>query len=160
MERWGLAGAPIELEVFRGSLYLIMAATKANLVTASWADRSQSLLLHTGRENFRFFIIKLEGGNFNDCSPFLIQKYIQSSIGRVKSVKKLRSGDLLVETDCVSHTLTLLDCKKLGHLSVIVTPHSTLNFSRGVISESDLLSVSEKEILQILKANRYAQFAE
>jgi hypothetical protein len=131
-----------------------MAATKGNLVTASWADRSQSLVEGKDWSSIRFFIVKLDGGDFHNCSPFLIQKYIQSSIGRVKSVKKLRSGDLLVETDCVSHTLTLLDLKKLGHLSVTVTPHSTLNFSRGVISESDLLSVDEKEILENLESQQ------
>ncbi len=134
-----------------------MAATKNNLVTASWADRSQCLSDGIDRCEFRFFIIKLDGGDFHDVSPFLIQKSIQSTVGRFKSIKKLKSGDLLLETDCVSHTLSLLDCKKLGHLSVSVTPHSTLNFSRGVISEPDLLSTPETEILENLKSQQVCE---
>ncbi len=99
VERRGLAGAPTELEVICGSfLCSIMAATENNLVTASWADRSKCLSEDNDRTNIRFFIIKLKERNFHDCSPFLIQKCIQSSIGRVKSVKKLRSGELLVQT--------------------------------------------------------------
>jgi hypothetical protein len=129
-----------------------MAATKENLVTASWADRSQNLLADADRALLKFFIIKLKDGSFSECSPFLIHKCIQSSIGRVKSIKKLRSGDLLVETDSVSQTITLLDCKTIGHLSVSVTPHNTLNFSKGVISEPELRLISETEILDNLRS--------
>jgi hypothetical protein len=131
-----------------------MATTKDNLVAASWADRSQSLLENTNQLLFKFFIVKLKDGNFHDYSPFLIHKSIESTIGRVKSVKKLKSGDLLIQADSVSQTVTLLDCKTLGNLPVSVTPHSTLNFSRGVISEPDLRLIPENEILENLKSQQ------
>jgi hypothetical protein len=135
-----------------------MAATKENLVTASWADRSQSLPLPSSNKAdssvnellFRYFIIKVIDGSFENISPFFIHKCIQSKIGKVESIRKLRSGDLLVKTASVSQTVSIIDCKTLGHLNVSVSPHSTLNFSRGVISEPDLLYTPEQEILENL----------
>ncbi|GBN39659.1 hypothetical protein AVEN_114661-1 [Araneus ventricosus] len=53
------------------------------------------------RKNFPIFFItqrKSESKeSFHGVSPFLVKKAISGSIGEVKSTKKLRSGDLLVE---------------------------------------------------------------
>ncbi|XP_076305000.1 uncharacterized protein LOC143222387 [Tachypleus tridentatus] len=64
-----------------------------------------------------------------------------------KSVKKPRSGDILVETSSSQHSKLLLTSKALGDIPIEVTPHSTLNTSRGVIDERDLRTVPELEIL-------------
>ena len=45
----------------------------------------------------RFFIIKRNENDFSKTSPFLIQKAIESIIGEPKNIKKLRSGELLIE---------------------------------------------------------------
>ncbi|GFW61650.1 putative RNA-directed DNA polymerase from transposon BS [Trichonephila clavipes] len=79
-------------------------------------------------------------------SPFAIHKAIQGISGEPKSVKKLRSGDLLIETSALQTksfllTKTFLDCP------LIVNLHRSLNSCRGVISETDLLCASEAEIL-------------
>ncbi|GFT76628.1 uncharacterized protein TNCV_3646411 [Trichonephila clavipes] len=42
--------------------------------------------------------------------------------------------------------------RKLAHLDVTVAPHSTLNFSRGVISPADFLNVSTEEIKENMQA--------
>jgi hypothetical protein len=154
-----------------------MAATNKNLVTASWADRSeppitphrqhiadtlsQSLDSASNSERVpqvssqpqtsaRFFLIKLNKGSFNNMSPFLIHKSLQTTVGAVKMVKKLRSGELLVEITSSKQALVLLKCSALGQLPVSVSPHGALNFSRGVISEPDLLYTPESEILENL----------
>ncbi|GBN01582.1 hypothetical protein AVEN_244662-1 [Araneus ventricosus] len=47
-----------------------------------------------------FFLIKrvsTSDESFHSVSPFLVENAITGSIGDVKSTKKLRSGDLLVE---------------------------------------------------------------
>ncbi|GBN50023.1 hypothetical protein AVEN_95578-1 [Araneus ventricosus] len=47
-----------------------------------------------------FFLIKRvssSGETFHSVSPLLVERAISGSIGDVKSSKKLRSGDLLVE---------------------------------------------------------------
>ncbi|GFX81463.1 uncharacterized protein TNCV_143131 [Trichonephila clavipes] len=62
--------------------------------------------------------------------------------GEPKSVKRLRSGDLLIET------ISALQTKSFLNSPVAISPHKTLNFCCGVISETDLLSTLEAEILE------------
>ncbi|XP_067123226.1 uncharacterized protein [Centruroides vittatus] len=71
------------------------------------------------------------------ASPFLIQKLFESTIGQLKKIQKLRSGDLLVETASPQQSAKLLQTKTLGEMEVTVTPHGSLNSSRGVISEDE-----------------------
>ncbi|XP_067131718.1 uncharacterized protein [Centruroides vittatus] len=80
------------------------------------------------------------------CSPFLIQKSFESTIGHLKKIQKLRSGDLLVETASPQQTTKLMTMKTLGDMAISVTPHGSLKSSRGVIFEFDLISEDESEI--------------
>ncbi|GFX87046.1 uncharacterized protein TNCV_2636861 [Trichonephila clavipes] len=68
--------------------------------------------------------------------------------GEPKSVKKLRSGDLLIETSSAFQTKSFLLAKSFLDSPANITPHKSLNSSRGVISEPDLLTSSEAEILE------------
>ncbi|GFV94599.1 putative RNA-directed DNA polymerase from transposon BS [Trichonephila clavipes] len=79
-------------------------------------------------------------------SLFAIQKALQG-IGESKSVKKLRSGDLLVETKSAAQSKSYLLAKTFLDFPLQVASHRSLNFSRGVISEPDLLTTSESKIL-------------
>ncbi|GFT64942.1 hypothetical protein TNCV_3947101 [Trichonephila clavipes] len=47
-------------------------------------------------DSFRFFILKTPA-TFTNVSPFLIEKAITGAIGEVKSIRKMRSGDLFLE---------------------------------------------------------------
>ncbi|GFT31033.1 uncharacterized protein TNCV_1683901 [Trichonephila clavipes] len=58
------------------------------------------------------------------------------------------SGDLLIETKSPLQTKSFLLTKTFQKSPVTVRPHKTLNFCRGVISEPDLLSTPESEILE------------
>ncbi|GFX64628.1 putative RNA-directed DNA polymerase from transposon BS [Trichonephila clavipes] len=80
-------------------------------------------------------------------SPFAIHKAIQGISGEPKLVKKLRSGDLLIETSSALQTKSLLLTKTFLDCPLIVNLHRSLNSCRGVISETDLLCASEAEIL-------------
>ncbi|GFT51111.1 uncharacterized protein TNCV_4817131 [Trichonephila clavipes] len=81
-------------------------------------------------------------------SPFAIQKALIVIGGEPKSVKRLRSGDLLIETNSALQTKSFLLAKSFLNSPVTISPHKTLNFFRGVISETDLLSIPEEEILE------------
>ncbi|GFS88522.1 uncharacterized protein TNCV_1461541 [Trichonephila clavipes] len=81
-------------------------------------------------------------------SPFAIQNALKGIGGDPKSVKKLRSGDLLIETVSALQTKSFLSAKIFLDCQLIVTPHRSLNYCRGVISEPDLLCASEAEILE------------
>ncbi|XP_067123190.1 uncharacterized protein [Centruroides vittatus] len=80
------------------------------------------------------------------CSPFLIQKLFESTIGHLKKIQKLRSGDLLIEAASSQQSAKLLNMTSLGDIKVTITPHASLNSSRGVISEIDLMSEDESDI--------------
>ncbi|GFV67966.1 putative RNA-directed DNA polymerase from transposon BS [Trichonephila clavipes] len=91
----------------------------------------------------RFLLISLP-----NKSPFAIHKAILGIGGEPKSIKRLRSGDLLLETISDLQTKSFLLAKTFLNSPVNVSPHKTLNSCRGVISESDLLSTPESEILE------------
>lgn len=87
-----------------------------------------------------------------ELSPFVIDKTIQSVAGHVKSVKKMRSGDLLVEVERKTQSNNLTTkLKKILDLNVACTPHRSLNSSRGVIRCIDLKGLSDEEIIEGLK---------
>ncbi|GFV92112.1 uncharacterized protein TNCV_1895481 [Trichonephila clavipes] len=81
-------------------------------------------------------------------SPFAKQKALIGIGGEPKSVKRLCSGDLLIETNSALQTKSFLLAKSFLNSHVTISPHKTLNSCRGVISETDLLSTPEEEILE------------
>ncbi|GFT64131.1 uncharacterized protein TNCV_5139931 [Trichonephila clavipes] len=94
-----------------------------------------------------FFILSLPNGEMSKRSPFAIQKTLRGICER-KFFKKLRSGDLLVETKSAAQSKSYLTAKTFLDFPLQVAPHRSLNTSRGVISEPDLLIESESEILE------------
>ncbi|GFT53697.1 RNA-directed DNA polymerase from mobile element jockey [Trichonephila clavipes] len=81
-------------------------------------------------------------------SPFAIRKTLIGIGGEPKSVKRLRSGDLLIETISDLQTKSFLLAKTFFNSPVTVSPHKILKSCRGVISEPDLLSTPDAEILE------------
>ncbi|GFV29870.1 RNA-directed DNA polymerase from mobile element jockey [Trichonephila clavipes] len=90
--------------------------------------------------NTRFLLISLNKNEMSTTSPFAIHKALISIDGEPKSVKKLRSGDLLIETSSAVQTKSFLLAKSFLDSPVNISPHKSLNSSRGVISEPDLLT--------------------
>ncbi|GFY21426.1 uncharacterized protein TNCV_1165741 [Trichonephila clavipes] len=80
-------------------------------------------------------------------SPFLIQKALVGIGNEPKSVKRLRSGDLLIEKNSALQTRCFLLAKSFLDCPVSVVPHNSLNTCRGVISEPDLLTTTDVNIL-------------
>ena len=71
-------------------------------------------------------------------SMFVVHKTIMSIAGEQKSIKNLRSGDLLIQCAKESHEKNLLQMKTFCGLKCSVTPHSSLNASKGIYSLSSL----------------------
>ncbi|GFT53894.1 hypothetical protein TNCV_2931271 [Trichonephila clavipes] len=78
-------------------------------------------------------------------SPFAIQKAIQGIGGEPKSVKKLRSGDLLIETTTALRIKIFISRRSWTSPLTVRRPHSSLNTSRGAISEPDLVGHTGKQ---------------
>ncbi|GBL73383.1 hypothetical protein AVEN_159400-1 [Araneus ventricosus] len=110
------------------------------------------------RNNFPiFFIIQRKSESketFHGVSPFLVEKAISGSIGEVKSTKKLRSGDLLVEVGSFKQAKEIVKLKSLSTIPIQVCPPPTLNSSKGVIFCGELLNVPVEEITEKLQKAR------
>ncbi|GFX73332.1 uncharacterized protein TNCV_4206821 [Trichonephila clavipes] len=96
----------------------------------------------------RFLLISLPNNEMSIKSPFAFHKALLVIGGEPKSIKRLRSRDLLIETISDLQTKSFLLAKTFLNSPVTVSPHKTLNPCRGVISESDLLSTPESKILE------------
>ncbi|GFS86357.1 RNA-directed DNA polymerase from mobile element jockey [Trichonephila clavipes] len=79
----------------------------------------------------------LDNNEMSTKSPFAIHKALMGIGGELKSVKKLRSGDLLIETSSPVQTKSLQLAKSFLYSPVNKTSHKSLNSSRDVISEPD-----------------------
>ena len=86
-----------------------------------------------------------------DSSTFAIQKGIQGLVGEPKTIKRLRSGDLLIEVDRETHSTKLLAITELAQVPVKVSPHRTLNTSKGVLRTPELKNTTREELLTQLK---------
>ena len=71
--------------------------------------------------------------------------------GVPKSIKRLRSGDLLVKYTNKKHIECLLRLKQFHDLKVTVSLHGSLNTCKGVVRCPDLQGVSEDEILENMR---------
>ncbi|GBN75966.1 hypothetical protein AVEN_174838-1 [Araneus ventricosus] len=65
---------------------------------------------------------------------------------------KLRSGDLLVEVGSFKQAKEIVNLKSLSTIPIPVSPHPTLNSSKGVISCVELLNVPVEEITEKLQS--------
>ena len=100
----------------------------------------------------RFLVIhSQEERSVSSLSPFVIEKVLDGMIGTPKSIKKLRSGDLLVEYEKKKHIEKLLRLNKFHDLKVTVSLHGSLNSCKGVVRCPDLKGVSEQEILEEMR---------
>ncbi|GFQ75869.1 hypothetical protein TNCT_60531 [Trichonephila clavata] len=68
----------------------------------------------------RFFIIKKNDDNFLKVSPFLIHKAITSAIGAVKTIRKMRFGDLFLEVTSSNQASALMNLKKMAHFDITI----------------------------------------
>ncbi|GFU13110.1 uncharacterized protein TNCV_1445301 [Trichonephila clavipes] len=80
-------------------------------------------------------------------SPFNINEALNGICER-KSVQRLHSGDLLIETKSAVQTKSFLLAKSFVISPVTISPHKMLNYSLGVSSEPDLLTTPEAEIFE------------
>ncbi|GFV89077.1 uncharacterized protein TNCV_4912761 [Trichonephila clavipes] len=134
----------------------------------SWADRVESSTpsasLHFNSSPIeeqqistcRFFIMS-KTDTFSNVSPFLIHKGITACVGDVKTIRKMRSGNLFIEVTSSKQALALASLKQLAHFDIQVKQHATLNYSRGVISAADLYNVTEEEILENMAEQNVSQ---
>ena len=89
---------------------------------------------------------------FSTISPFAINKALLGIAGEMKTVRKLSNGDLMVETTKRPHSENLLKCNNFINFPVTVTPHRSLNSSRGIIRHREFKFCSDEEVQENLSS--------
>ena len=92
-----------------------------------------------------------EEETISSLSPFIVHKTIMSIAGEPKSIKNLRSGDLLIQCSKESHETSLLKMKKFCGLKCKVTPHTSLNTSKGIVRCPALNRQTNEHILEFMQ---------
>ncbi|XP_049517339.1 uncharacterized protein LOC125943048 [Dermacentor silvarum] len=103
------------------------------------------------RETFpRFHVIHSEktDKSVRAISPFLVSKTLTDIFGPGYKASRMASGDLLLELRDQKQYEKLPNLVSFGDAQLTVTPHRTMNTTRGVVSDDDLLQLSEAELLE------------
>lgn len=88
-----------------------------------------------------------ESLDLSKTSPFIIQKGLDQITKCLKNIKKLRSGQLLVETKYSSQIEKLLSATTLsGIVPIKVELHPHLNLSKGIVYAPDLINIDEETL--------------
>jgi hypothetical protein len=99
----------------------------------------------------KFLVISASNSEPIKHSIFAIQKLLKSTVGDVASAKKLANGSILVEVLSKHQEKNALNMKMWIDTPVTVTPHRSLNFSRGVIRNRDFRDCGDAEVLDALR---------
>ena len=120
-------------------------------LTASQSQSKSSLPKKPYVPSFLIIHSEVEGKDISLLSPFLIHKTIMSMAGEPKSIKNLRSGDLLIQCAEEPHEKSLLKMKTFCGLKCSVTPHKSLNTSKGIVRCPALIRQSSEHILEFME---------
>ena len=96
------------------------------------------------------FIVVTGGDELKHLHAIAICKGIQGMAGGYKNIKRLRSGDLLIEVACKQHSENLLKTTTLATVPVTCTPHRTLNSCKGVVRAYESTNCTEEELKEWL----------
>ena len=141
---------------------LIMASSSSNIKTSQNPKRPRENDSDTSENEYSqptspsaspcFLVISsTQERQVSSLSPVVIEKALQGIAGVPKSVKKLRSGDLLIEYTGRKQIENLLRTEKFFDLDVKVSLHSSLNTCKSVVRCPDLRACSEQEILENMR---------
>ncbi|GFX16064.1 kinesin-like protein KIF2A [Trichonephila clavipes] len=116
-----------------------------------WFNRDNILLAMSNDVDYDvdFYAQQLEAfiaEKIDVLSKLNVSKAVQGSAGSVKSIKKLPSRDLQIETATQAQSIHLLQCTNLSNIPITATTHKTLNSSKGVIYCTDLIPLPDSEI--------------
>jgi hypothetical protein len=122
-----------------------------SLNMSSDSDNDAATTLKTASFPHFFVVEPSDNKSFEKVSPFAIEKSFACQVGTMKSIKKMQSGSLLVEVASFTYATLLQNIENVAGLPVTVSPHRTLNCSRGVIRCRDLRDCDDEEVLNELR---------
>ena len=89
-----------------------------------------------------------EHKSLHKLNPFKLAKAIDyAANGKIVNVTKLSYNFLFLETNSAKQSQALINTKSLEDSPVNITPHNSLNFTRGATKTPDLKDMSEEDII-------------
>ncbi|GBN54784.1 hypothetical protein AVEN_227400-1 [Araneus ventricosus] len=131
---------------------MVGGAVGARILDTFVTNSNPSFNIDTLAQHVRVLIISTPNNKLSKISPLAIEKALKGIGGCPKTVKRLISRDLLIETLSVTQTKSFLLVEKFLDHPVSVTVHRGLNSSRGMVSENELVGSSDTEILEGLSS--------
>lgn len=81
-----------------------------------------------------------------DLSPFAVSKHLKHMIQEPVSIRKLRSGSLLVEVQDKKQSDKLLKLSQLGYVAIKTSPHRSLNEKKGIIRCAEFKGMTDDDL--------------
>ena len=95
-----------------------------------------------------YLVITPNAGKLNTLSVFAISKALKEcGVSSPKSVSRMSSGSILVKVSNPFEAGNLKKIKEFGGTPVSVEPHRSLNRSKGVIKDRELIGCTEEEMV-------------
>ena len=101
----------------------------------------------------RWFVVQSVDSNHpvSKLSPFVLDKAVRSAVGSVKTLRRLRNGDFLLEVASAVQSQIVDKLDNLAGCPVTASPHRTLNTCKGVVRCGPLVDCDKEETLRQLK---------
>ena len=100
----------------------------------------------------RFLIIKDQKvGDLLCISSIAISRELENLVGKLKMIRRINGTDLLVECSTSLQSETLLKTTKMFEGEVHITPHESLNNSKGFIISHESFRCTDDELNEWLK---------
>ena len=102
----------------------------------------------------RWFVVQSVDSNHpvSKLSPFVLDKADRIAVGSVKTLRRLRNGDFLLEVASAVQNRIVNKLVNLGGCLVTTSPHRTLNTCKGVARCGPLVDCDKEESLSELKS--------
>jgi len=86
------------------------------------------MLPENGEQVAKFLVISSsnEGDALSKLSPFIIEKFLKAGVRTLDNIKRLRGGQLLIETNSQTYSKKILELSDLAGVPVNAMPHRTL----------------------------------
>ncbi|KAH9360125.1 hypothetical protein HPB48_020340 [Haemaphysalis longicornis] len=103
------------------------------------AEGTSQYVPQKNSDNFsRFFVVQGVEEPMQTKSPFGIAKALNQLVRTNYNARKPQNGDVLVEVHTREQSAKIVELAKIDNTNVTVTTHRSLNFSKGMVSESEL----------------------
>ena len=116
------------------------------------ADDNLALRPEVDASFSKFLVISANNAEPIKYNIFAIQKLLMCAVGDVASAKKLANGSILVEVLSKHQEQNALNMKMWVDTPITVTPHRSLNFSRGVVRCREFRDCEDAEVLDALRS--------